>query len=110
MTTSKKSSLEVPAEADLPGEQLTSSASTLRGEPTPNEKTKDDTSANYAVSVTANSNANANASKEENGSKHGTDEPDDIEYPSGLKMFFIVLALVLSIFLLALDMVSNVNT
>lgn len=28
------------------------------------------------------------------------------EYPSGLKMFFIVLALVLSVFLLSLDMVS----
>lgn len=28
------------------------------------------------------------------------------EYPSGIKMFFIVLALVLSVFLLSLDMVS----
>lgn len=28
------------------------------------------------------------------------------EYPSGLKMFFIVVALVLSVFLLSLDMVS----
>jgi hypothetical protein len=106
MSASKKSSLDIPAEGDLPGEQLASSASTLRGEATPNEEIKDDHSASYAVSITANANANAN--KEDHGSNHGMDETDDVEYPSGLKMFFIVLALVLSIFLLALDMVSNI--
>lgn len=34
------------------------------------------------------------------------EELADDEYPSGIKMFFIVLALVLSVFLLSLDMVS----
>lgn len=34
------------------------------------------------------------------------DELSEDEYPSGIKMFFIVLALVLSVFLLSLDMVS----
>jgi hypothetical protein len=34
------------------------------------------------------------------------DELREDEYPSGLKMFFIVVALVLSVFLLSLDMVS----
>ncbi|VUC21371.1 unnamed protein product [Clonostachys rosea] len=33
-----------------------------------------------------------------------SNEPDDIEYPTGIKMLFIVVALVLSIFLLSLDM------
>ena len=37
------------------------------------------------------------------------DEPTepDAEYPSGFKMLFIVVALVLSVFLLSLDMVSR---
>ncbi|CAH0058564.1 unnamed protein product [Clonostachys solani] len=34
----------------------------------------------------------------------GSNDPDDIEYPTGIKMTFIVVALVLSIFLLSLDM------
>lgn len=34
------------------------------------------------------------------------EELSEDEYPSGLKMFFIVVALVLSVFLLSLDMVS----
>lgn len=33
-------------------------------------------------------------------------ELSEDEYPSGMKMFFIVVALVLSVFLLSLDMVS----
>lgn len=44
--------------------------------------------------------------------QHGeeaTGQPDELghdEYPSGIKMFFIVVALVLSVFLFALDLVS----
>lgn len=32
---------------------------------------------------------------------------EDVEYPTGFKMFFIVVALVMSIFLLSLDMVCR---
>lgn len=39
-------------------------------------------------------------------SKEVSEEPSDEEYPSGIKMVFIVVALVLSVFLLSLDMVS----
>lgn len=38
------------------------------------------------------------------------DELRDDEYPSGIKLLFIVFALVMSIFLLALDMVRIYNT
>jgi hypothetical protein len=45
------------------------------------------------------------ASTKEEEDVAGSNDPDDIEYPTGIKMFFIVVALVLSIFLLSLDMV-----
>lgn len=44
------------------------------------------------------------ASTKEEEDVAGSNDPDDIEYPTGIKMFFIVVALVLSIFLLSLDM------
>jgi hypothetical protein len=48
---------------------------------------------------------------EDGGEEKGKEEPDSEElsideYPSGIKLLFIVVALVMSIFLLALDMVS----
>lgn len=100
MSRPQSSSLEVPQEYD--GEQLASSASTLAGEPPINEKVKESGSSRHsAASISSNK-------KEEAAAGDGsTDEPDDIVYPSGLKMFFIVVALVMSIFLLALDMVST---
>ncbi|KAK2594521.1 hypothetical protein QQS21_007802 [Conoideocrella luteorostrata] len=42
--------------------------------------------------------------QEDISSTAATDVPDDTEYPTGMKLFFIVVALVMSIFLLALDM------
>jgi hypothetical protein len=44
--------------------------------------------------------------QDEVASTAATEVPDEIEYPSGIKLLFIVVALVMSIFLLALDMVS----
>lgn len=35
------------------------------------------------------------------------EEPDDVEYPTGFRLVAVVVALVLSIFLVALDMVSR---
>ena len=49
-------------------------------------------------------------SKNEDSSNVGeTVEPDDTEYPSGFKLFFIVVALVMSVFLVSLDMVRDAS-
>ncbi|KAK7421865.1 hypothetical protein QQZ08_009743 [Neonectria magnoliae] len=81
---SPPATLEVPEEQERP----VSTASTLRGEDLVNEKKQDD-----------------GATTDGDGTLDGLDEEiDTTEYPTGFKMFFIVLALVLSIFLVALDM------
>ncbi|KAK7415139.1 hypothetical protein QQX98_006083 [Neonectria punicea] len=81
---SPPANLEVPDEQERP----VSTASTLRGEDLVNEKKQDD-----------------GATTDGDGTLDGLDEEiDTTEYPTGFKMFFIVLALVLSIFLVALDM------
>lgn len=88
---STPSSLDVPKDEQQP----VSSASTVAAEPSFIEKI-DDTSARDSESITKDEDA---------GSANDAGEPDDIEYPTGAKMFFIVVALVMSIFLLSLDQV-----
>lgn len=90
--TSARNTLEVPRE---PG-WATSTTSTLAGEDHALEKQiPDNSSAGY---------------KTESVNEKATDSPDELredEYPKGAKLAFIVVALVLAIFLLALDMVSS---
>ncbi|CAM1511004.1 Fc.00g085170.m01.CDS01 [Cosmosporella sp. VM-42] len=84
MSSPAPTTLEVPKETEV--DRAPSSASTLRGEDDVQEKKGTD----------------------DEGTLDGTtDEVEDLnedEYPSGLKMFFIVLALVLSVFLFSLDL------
>lgn len=92
------SALEVPRDHERP----TSTASTVVNEDVPSvidEKVGRD-----------QDNASDKGSETEKASKKDVEageEDDGVEYPSGLKMFFIVLALVLSVFLLSLDMVRS---
>lgn len=76
--------LEVPDVPDRPE----STTSTLRGEDVQEKKEGEE-----LEDVT-------------DGTVDGGDELSEDEYPSGIKMFFIVLALVLSVFLFSLDLVS----
>lgn len=82
----QSATLGVPREPERP----VSTASTLRGEDLSQEKKQQDDG------TTTDGEATLDGTE---------DEVDLSEYPTGLKMFFIVLALVLSIFLVALDMV-----
>lgn len=82
--TASTSKLEVPREP----EPAASSASTLRGE--------DDVIQEKETG--ANDDAGTVTEQE--------DILNEDEYPTGMKMFFIVLALVLSVFLFSLDLVS----
>lgn len=74
-----------------------SAATTLAGEDMMEDKTRD-----------SGSSARGD---DEKSLRHSSDIPSDQlrddEYPSGFQMFFIILALVLGVFLLSLDMVSN---
>ena len=85
--TASNNALEVPKETEV----AASSASTLRGDDEVVQEKVEDT-----------------PTEEE---KETTEERENVlnddEYPSGLKMFFIVVALVLSVFLLSLDMVCS---
>ncbi|KAH8688168.1 major facilitator superfamily domain-containing protein [Ilyonectria robusta] len=81
----QSATLGVPREPERP----VSTASTLRGEDLSQEKKQQDDG------TTTDGEATLDGTE---------DEVDLSEYPTGLKMFFIVLALVLSIFLVALDM------
>ncbi|KAJ3536214.1 hypothetical protein NM208_g6820 [Fusarium decemcellulare] len=74
--------LEVPQNQERPE----STASTLRGEEVQEKKEEQED-----VDVT-------------DGTIDGGDDLSEDEYPSGIKMFFIVLALVLSVFLFSLDL------
>lgn len=88
--TSEKTSLEVPRpESGF----HTSVASTVAGDDYLHEKAHDTTDTEVEK-------------QPEDGVSSKADDAPETEYPKGMKMFFIVLALVLSIFLLALDMVS----
>ncbi|KAF7554898.1 hypothetical protein G7046_g6689 [Stylonectria norvegica] len=86
MSSPPPTALEVPAEH----ERAASAASTLRGDDVVDEKKGDDEG-------TLDGDVGTDEQSE-------GDELNDDEYPSGLKMFFIVIALVLSVFLLSLDM------
>lgn len=83
-------SLEVPKTPNNVG----SSASTLTGDVSPGEKT---------IGYNTPRDSESLHKKE----PESTDDVDDVEYPSGIKMLLIVFALVMSIFLLSLDMVSS---
>ncbi|KAJ3496470.1 hypothetical protein NLG97_g2641 [Lecanicillium saksenae] len=87
--TSARNTLEVPRE---PG-WATSTTSTLAGEDHALEKNIPD--------------SNSSVGKTESDTEAAVDQTDETsedEYPSGTKLIFIVVALVLAIFLLALDM------
>ncbi|KAF4447107.1 hypothetical protein F53441_9338 [Fusarium austroafricanum] len=78
--------LEVPATADRPE----STASTLRGEDVrEKEEEKQQDEDVEAGTVSGN---------------NDSDETDEDEYPKGINMFFIVLALVMAVFLFSLDL------
>lgn len=77
--------LEVPNKET---EVAASSASTLRGDDEVVQEKVEDSTVDETV-------------------EDAGDLLNDDEYPSGLKMFFIVLALVLSVFLFSLDLVRN---
>lgn len=89
--TSARNTLEVPREAGW----ATSTTSTLAGDDHHTlEKNIPDTS-----SISGKTESDTEAAVKE------SPEPSEDEYPSGTKLVFIVVALVLAIFLLALDMV-----
>lgn len=87
--TSKPTSLDVPR---LDSGWATSVASTVAGDEYTNEKVP-------------GSNASDNEKHDDATVTSQQPTQDEEEYPSGMKMFFIVVALVCSIFLLSLDMV-----
>lgn len=87
--------LEVPKDSD----RTVSSASTIAGDQL-SEK------AAYLSGGDDEKQQDKQEKQDDVSSNAATDVPDDTEYPSGIKMFFIVVALVMSIFLLSLDMVS----
>lgn len=89
--------LAVPKGSD----RTISSASTIAGDQV-SEK------ANYSSGGEDESRANNLQEKLDDVSSTVADDvSDDTEYPSGIKMVFIVVALVMSVFLLSLDMVSR---
>jgi len=73
------------------------------------------TTGNFSV---ANASLRGNSLKEddstntdvEEGRVTATGEANDVEYPEGFKLFIIVLALVLAVFLVALDMVTEMSS
>lgn len=83
-------------------DQATSKASTLAGDNLSEHKTIDLTSPANEPEI-HDEKTQDGASSPKLSSVHTPEDED--EYPTGIKMFFIVLALVLSIFLLSLDMV-----
>lgn len=87
--TSTKTSLDVPRRGSGFN---TSVASTVAGDDFVQEKLHDTTGSDTEKHETST------------GVSQNGDAPEQ-EYPTGMKMFFIVFALVCSIFLLALDMV-----
>lgn len=94
--SSPPNGLDVPRDQ----ERAVSTASTLHEEEIPSvldEKVGQETD-------NGSDKASEKASKQDQELGIAGDEPEQ-EYPSGFKMFFIVLALVLSVFLLSLDMV-----
>jgi len=81
-------SLEVPATTDRPE----STTSTLRGEDVQEKKEEKQDEDVEAGTVSGN---------------NDSDEVDEDEYPTGINMFFIVLALVMAVFLFSLDLVTH---
>ncbi|OAA46137.1 Major facilitator superfamily domain, general substrate transporter [Metarhizium rileyi] len=77
----KDSDRTISSASTIAGDQVSNKAAYLSGAESEKQEKHEDVSSNAA-----------------------TDVADDIEYPSGLKMLFIVVALVMSIFLLSLDM------
>lgn len=103
--------LDVPKETGRPvstASTLSDQATVINDEKQTDEKTADDgLSEKGAGSVTEESGARPGTEDSKAAVTGGADadEDDGNEYPSGFKMFFILLALVLGVFLLALDMV-----
>ncbi|RSL85776.1 hypothetical protein CEP51_003150 [Fusarium floridanum] len=89
--SAEKSKLEVPEVPDRPE----SATSTLRGEDLQEKKKEEDVQ---------DKKEDEEVEDVTDGTVDGGDELSEDEYPSGIKMFFIVLALVLSVFLFSLDL------
>lgn len=105
--------LDVPKETGRPvsmASSLTSDQATFVDEKNAEDKTISDTLSEKHAGSVADSAANrARAGTEDSKAAAvvtGGDAEDDAEYPSGFKLFFIIVALVLGVFLLALDMVG----
>lgn len=96
MATTNKTGLQVPRDSEPPA----SSASTLAGDRLSEKADPQPGSVHDGEDDVQQEKKDAVASAAT------ADAVDDNEYPTGIKMVFIVIALVMSIFLLALDMVS----
>lgn len=100
MASSTTSGLGVPRDTDRP---VSSAASTLAGERTSvDEKPVDTPNAVAGADPEKQDSESVMKGEQDPGS---SDELSEDEYPKGIKLAFIVVALVLSIFLLSLDMV-----
>jgi hypothetical protein len=82
----EKANLEVPVATDRPE----STTTTLRGEDLQEKKEERQTDEDVETGTLEGNN--------------DSDNPDD-DYPTGINMFFIVLALVMAVFLFSLDLV-----
>ncbi|RGP80176.1 hypothetical protein FLONG3_1710 [Fusarium longipes] len=82
----EKAKLEVPAATDRPE----STTSTLRGEDVQEKKEERQTDEDVETGTVEGNN--------------DSDSPEDDDYPTGINMFFIVLALVMAVFLFSLDL------
>lgn len=83
----EKEKLEVPATTDRPE----STTSTLRGEDVQEKKEERQTDEDVETGTVEGNN--------------DSDNPEEDDYPTGINMFFIVLALVMAVFLFSLDLV-----
>ncbi|CEI62816.1 putative efflux pump gsfJ [Fusarium venenatum] len=82
----EKANLEVPATTERPG----STTTTLRGEDIQEKKEERQTDEDVETGTVEGNN--------------DSDNPEDDDYPTGINMFFIVLALVMAVFLFSLDL------
>lgn len=89
--SAEKAKLEVPTTADRPE----STTSTLRGEDVQEKKEERQTDEDVEAGTVEGNN--------------DSDTPQEDDYPTGINMFFIVLALVMAVFLFSLDLVCNAS-
>jgi hypothetical protein len=93
MAAESAKKLEVPATTDRPE----STTSTLRGEDVQEKKKEEGQTDEDVEAGTVQGNSDS-------------DSPEEDDYPTGINMFFIVLALVMAVFLFSLDLVRYAST